>query len=144
MAYSGHMEPESPTPETKLQHSYDDLHHQNSAVRYQNGGLRHSNGGAQHLYQKNPSTPQITPRLPHKSIMQKTPEETSVSSMEYQFHIADNASTYMVLEPEYLDPNDLGCYNDPVYPSSKPNFRSSGIVILGYDENDLSQETGSI
>ena len=144
MAYSGHMEPESPTPETKLQHSYDDLHHQNSAVRYQNGGLRHSNGGAQHLYQKNPSTPQITPRLPHKSMMLKTPEETSVSSMEYQFHIADNASTYMVLEPEYLDPNDLGCYNDPVYPSSKPNFRSSGIVILGYDENDLSQETGSI
>ena len=143
MAYNGHLEPESPSPQTKLQHSFDDLHHRNSAVRYQNGRLQHSNGSAQHLYQKNP-TPQLTPRLPHKSIIQITPEETSVSSMEYQFHISDNASTYMVVEPEYLDPNDLGYYNDPMYPSYKPNSRSSGIVILGYNEDDGSQESGTI
>ena len=137
------LEPESPTAKIKLQPSYGEVQPYNGVTRYQNGAFRQQNGNAQHLYQKNPSTPQLTPRLPHKSIHHRTPEETSLSSMEHQFHISeDNASTYMVVEPDYLDPNDPGYGHDPMYYDGyRPNFRNSGIVILGYHENE-NQESG--
>lgn len=156
--YNGTPAPESPTEETKLQYTNGYLHvkngdlhvKKNGVVRYKNGGLHQQNGGlheengilhqqngTSHLYQKNPSTPQLTPRLPHKRRM--APDETSAASAEYQGIVSDHASTYIMLEPDVVDPQD------PRYPRRELEFRTSGIVICGYESEEAdSEETGSM